>query len=123
MYAQQFVGLTNNLSDRQRVAIEMLIAGVAFEQADGKTWDVFSHHGDLLGTMSTFMVSEAACLLRKAGLKSNRSPYYQGPFANPCSIDAKRRLAVVTFYHGNGFPDAEVLEMMERRFKNEVNLH
>jgi hypothetical protein len=63
--------------------------------------------------MRSFMVYEAACLLKKAGFKSNLSPHYRGPQPTP----------VVTFYHENRFPDADVMEMMERRSKNVVNLH
>ena len=80
MFATQFVSVTRGFSDRQRQAAELLIGGVAFQQ-DGKNWNVFSHAGDQIGKMSTFIVSETAHMLKKAWLKANNSPYYKGPHA------------------------------------------
>lgn len=65
--AASFLGA--NLADRQRVAAEMLIAGVAF-QNDPKRWDVFSHNGEHIGEMSTVMLNETARALKALGLKS-----------------------------------------------------
>jgi hypothetical protein len=118
MFTSQFVRVTNGFTDRQRQAAELLIAGVAF-QKDGKTWDVYSHEGDTIGTMSTFIVSETTCMLKKAGLKLNNSPYYQGPHAHPTPPFPGAQ--VVTFAH-NGFPLEEVQRMMERRFKRPLTL-
>lgn len=108
MFASKFVSVTNGFSDRQRQAAELLIAGVAFRQ-DGKNWDVYSHAGDEIGKMSTFIVCETTHMLKKAGLKVNNSPYYKG------STDA------ITFGH-NDFPPDEIDKMMERRFKRPLTL-
>lgn len=118
MFAQQFVRVTAGFSDRQRQAAELLIAGVAF-QADGKTWNVISHEGDQIGTMSTFIVCETISMLQKAGLKLNNSEHYQGPHAHPCPPFPGAQVA--TFGHNN-FPPAEIQAMMERRFKRPFTL-
>lgn len=107
---------TNNLNDRFRVAAEMLIAGVAF-QKDGKTWEVFSHDGDDLGTLSTFMVCETACMLKKMGFQSDGLQEYGGNIAYGMGcITFGRKL--------NYTPEvyAEVQEMMDRRFRRPVHL-
>ena len=118
MFASQFVRVTNGFSDRQRQAAELLIAGVAF-QKDGKTWDVFSHEGDYIGQMSTFIVCETSHMLKKAGLKLNNSKYYQGPSVHPTPPFPGAQ--VVTFAHNN-FPPDEVQQMMDRRFKRPLTL-
>lgn len=118
MFATQFVRITHGFSDRQRQAAELLIAGVAF-QKDGKTWDVISHEGDQIGTMSTFIVCETSHMLKQAGLKLNNSPYYQGPNAHPCPPFPGAQ--VCTFVY-NDFPLDEVVKMMERRFKRPLTL-
>jgi hypothetical protein len=99
------------LADRQRIAIEMLIAGVAFKQ-DGTRWDVYSHGGDEVGTLSTYMLCEAACTLRKLGLKSSSDfGGYQ-----------KKEYGVMTFYYGNHLRDEWVEELIEKRTKNVKHL-
>jgi hypothetical protein len=116
MFASQFVRITQGYTDRQRQAAEMLIAGVAF-QKDGKTWTVISHEGDFMGEMSTFIVSQTAHMLKKAGLKNNNSRHYQGPNAHPTNPG----YGVCTFGH-NGFTAAELNPIMERRFKRPLTL-
>jgi hypothetical protein len=118
MFATQFVRVTSGFSDRQRQAAELLIAGVAFQQ-DGKTWNVISHEGDQIGTMSTFIVSETICMLKRAGLKLNNSQYYRGPNAHPCPPFPNA--GVATFGH-NGFPADEIQRMMDRRFLRPLTL-
>ena len=118
MYAAQFVRVTAGFSDRQRQAAELLIAGVAF-QKDGKTWDVISHEGDQIGTMSTFIVCETVSMLKKAGLILNNSPHYRGPHAHPCPPFPGAQVA--TFGH-NSFPFDEIQRMMDRRFKRPLTL-
>jgi hypothetical protein len=118
MFANQFVRVTAGFSDRQRQAAELLIAGVAF-QKDGTTFDVISHEGDQIGTMSTFIACETSSMLQKAGLKRNNSPHYQGPHAHPCP--PFQGAQVITFAH-NGFPPDEIQKMMDRRFKRPFTL-
>lgn len=118
MFANQFVNVTNGFTDRQRQAAELLIAGVAFQE-DGKTWNVISHAGDDIGKMSTFIVSETICMLKKAGLKLNNSEYYKGPNAHPCPPFPGAQVA--TFGHNN-FPPEEMDAMMNRRFKKPLTL-
>lgn len=118
MFASQFVRVTHGFSDRQRLAAELLIAGVAFQE-DGKTWSVISHAGDMIGTMSTYIVSETAHMLKQAGLKCNNSPYYRGPNAHPAPRFPGA--AVVTFGYNN-FPVDEIDQMMERRFLRPLTL-
>ena len=118
MFASQFVRVTQGFSDRQRQAAELLIAGVAFQRT-GSLWDVISHDGDQIGTMSTFIVCETSHMLKQAGLKMNNSIHYQGPHAHPCPPFPGAQ--VVTFAHNN-FPPAEIERMMERRFKRPFNL-
>lgn len=118
MYSAQFVRATNGFSDRQRQAAELLIAGVAF-QKDGKVWDVFSHDGDHIGTMSTFIVCETVNMLKKAGLKLNNSSHYRGADAHPCPPFPGAQVA--TFGH-NEFPFDEIQRMMERRVKRPLTL-
>jgi len=108
---------THNLNDRMRVAAEMLLAGVAFQQ-DGKIWHVYSHAGDDFGTMSTFMVCETACMLKKLGFKSDNLRDYGGSVNPP---DSKFR-GVVTFGRNIHWVDAELDAMMERRVRNPQNL-
>lgn len=112
-FASNLVALTNGFSDRQRIAAELLLIGVAF-QRDGKTWEVISIEGDVLGAMSTFMVCETACMLKKQGLKSNaHKDGYQG--SGP----------YMTFAHDpqlSNVPDEVVREMLDRRFRNPVTL-
>jgi hypothetical protein len=118
MFASQFVRVTSGFSDRQRLAAELLIGGVAF-QDDGKTWTVISHEGDEIGKMSTYIVCETAHMLKKAGLKINNSVHYQGPHAHP--TPPFPGAGVVTFGH-NHFPPDEVQQIMDRRFKRPVTL-
>lgn len=58
------------LDDRLRVCVELLVAGVAF-QTDTKTWEVFSHDGEHIGTMSTFWVHSTICAMKKQGWRSS----------------------------------------------------
>lgn len=118
MYTSQFVRVTNGFTDRQRQAAEMLIAGVAF-QRDGKTWNVISHEGDEIGTMSTFIVSETICMLKRAGLKLNNTPHYQGPHAHPNPPFPGAQVATFGY---NTFPPEEIGRMMDRRFKRPLVL-
>jgi hypothetical protein len=118
MFAAQFVHITSGFTDRQRQAAELLIAGVAF-QKDGSTFDVISHEGDLIGTMSTFIACETSSMLKKAGLKRNNSPHYQGPDAHPNPPFPGAQ--VITFGH-NYFPPDEIQKMMDRRFKRPITL-
>lgn len=116
MFANQFVKVTNGYSDRQRQASELLIAGVAFQQ-DGKSWTVYSHEGDEIGKMSTFIVNETTHMLKKSGLKVNNSEHYQGPNAHP----TRPGYGVITFGH-NDFPPGEIDLMMKRRFLRPLTL-
>lgn len=118
MFAAQFVHVTAGFSDRQRQAAELLIAGVAF-QKDGATFDVISHEGDHIGTMSTFIVCETIHMLKQAGLKLNNSVHYKGPHAHPCP--PFHGAQIVTFGHNN-FPPDEIQKMMDRRFKRPLTL-
>jgi hypothetical protein len=111
-FTDKFVQATNGFNTRQRLAAEMLIAGVAFQE-DGKTWGVYSHEGDNLGKLSTFVVSEVSCMLNKAGLKRNNSPHFRGPNAHP----TKPGYGVCTFAY-NDFPIEVVQEIMDRRFRH-----
>ena len=116
MFAHQFVSVTNGFTDRQRQAAELLIAGVAFQQ-DGTTWEVYSHEGDYIGKMSTYIVCETAHMLKKAGLKINNTAWLKEPGANP----TKPHLGAISFGH-NSFPPDEVQRMMDRRFKRPFTL-
>lgn len=118
MFANNFVRVTNGFTDRQRQAAELLIAGVAFQDT-GTEWTVISHEGDEIGKMSTFIVCETICMLKKAGLKLNNSPFYQGPNAHPTPKFPGAQVA--TFGH-NDFPFEEVQRMMNRRFKKPLTL-
>lgn len=111
MFASKFVTSTNGYSDRQRLAAEMLIAGVAF-QKDGKMWNVFSHEGDHLGAMSTFIVSQTICMLKKAGLKLNGHYLLKGGCAHPNPPFPGAGVATFGF---NTFPPGVIEEMMARR--------
>lgn len=107
---------TNNLNDRFRVAAEMLIAGVAFQKS-GTLWEVYSHAGDDLGTLSTFMVCETACLLKKMGFQSDGLSEYGGNITTG--------MGCITFGRKLNFtPEvcAEVEEMMDRRWRRPVHL-
>jgi hypothetical protein len=118
MFAAQFVRVTAGFTDRQRQAAELLIAGVAFQDT-GTRWNVISHEGDQIGTMSTFVVCETSHMLQQAGLKRNNSIHYQGPHAHPCPRFPGAQ--VCTFAHNN-FPPDEIQKMMERRFKRPFTL-
>lgn len=61
--------LTDALLDRCRIATELLVAGVAFQRT-GTRWDVYSHDGNHIGELSTFMVCHAGNALKRTGLKS-----------------------------------------------------
>lgn len=51
----------------------MLIAGVAFQHPqDTKTWQVFSHEGDELGTLSTGVVEQMRIHFRQHGYRWER---------------------------------------------------
>lgn len=118
MYTTQFTRITNGYTDRQRQAAEMLIAGVAFQQ-DGKTWTVYSHEGEFIGTLSTFIACETANMLKKAGLKSNASSLFKGGGnAHP----TKPGFGVLTFGFNNNIPNEEMRVMMDRRFKKPLTL-
>lgn len=114
---QSGLSLTRNMTDRIRCAVEMLIAGVAF-QKDGKTWTVISHDGDFMGEISTFMVSETTCLLKKTTkLKVSSLKEYGGNQANPGA-------GCITFGH-NRFSESDqvqIRQIMERRFKRPLTL-
>ena len=114
MHANQFVSLTGPLIGRCRVAAEMLMIGVAFQESNN-LWRVISIEGDDLGTLSTFMVSSTACLLKKMGLKSNAAKEFYSHIDKP----------YVTFAHDpylSSVPTEVVQEMLDRRFRNPVNL-
>lgn len=57
------------IEDRLRVCVELLVAGVAF-QSDTRTWEVFSHDGEHIGTMSTYWVTATICAVKKLGWRS-----------------------------------------------------
>lgn len=121
MFALQFIGPTNGFNDRQRIAAEMLTAGVAF-QRDGTTWDVISHEGDHMGTMSTFVATQTANMLRKAGLKNDGLRDYGGhPFRGQPSHD-QRFTQCLSFGRSLRWPEGVLEEIMDRRFRNPVNL-
>jgi hypothetical protein len=114
MFANQFVSLTNGFTDRQRIAAELLIIGVAFQRTN-TTWQVISIEGDDLGVISTFVVSETACMLKKCGLKSNAAKKFYMGMDKP----------YITFAHDDklsSIPDEVVREMLDRRFRNPVTL-
>lgn len=58
------------LDDRLRVCVELLVAGVAF-QTGPRTWDVTSHDGEHIGTMSTYWVHTTICAMKKLGWRSS----------------------------------------------------
>ena len=58
------------LDDRLRVCVELLVAGVAF-QTDNRVWEVFSHDGEHIGTMSTYWVHSTICAMKKLGWRSS----------------------------------------------------
>ena len=114
MFADQFVSLTNGFTDRQRVAAEMLLIGVAFQES-GNSWRVISIEGDELGFMSTFIVSETACMLKRCGLKSNAAREFFCELEKP----------YVTFAYDHQLsyiPNEMIDEMVGRRLRNQVNL-
>lgn len=118
MFADQFVSLTNGLATRFRVAAEMLLIGIAY-QRENNLWEIISIEGDSLGTMSTFMVSETACMLKRAGLKSNAAKEFYRPGIDP------QPAPFVTFAHDDklsSVPEEVFREILDRRFKNPVNL-
>lgn len=113
-FASQFVGLTNGLSDRLRIAAEMLMIGVAYQET-GTVWSVYSIEGDDIGKMSTFMVSQTACMLKKQGLRSNHDGGLLSRGGRP----------YLTFAHDpklSNIPDDVIQEMLTRRFRNPVTL-
>lgn len=103
-----------NMADRLRVAAELLVAGVAFK-TDNKTWEVFSHNGEHIGTMSTYMVCETARALKALKLKST------------CITQpAKGEQASITFgFDFDRWPSrrAEMAAIIERRERRFVTLH
>lgn len=115
MNTLRFIQETNGFNDRQRIAAEMLIAGVAFQE-DGKTWSVISHYGDELGKMSTFMVCTTANMLKKAKLRINNNTQYKKD-GHPCPPFPGA--GVVTFgYNPTLVTKEEMIEMIERRTNN-----
>ena len=115
MSALRFIHETNGFNARQRIAAEMLIAGVAFQE-DGKTWIVISHYGDELGKMSTFMVFTTANMLKKAKLLINNSSHYK---KNGHPSPPFPGAGVVTFgYNPSLVTKEEMEEMIERRSNN-----
>lgn len=113
MFASQFVSSTNGFNNRQRIAAEMLMIGVAFQRT-GTEWDVISIEGDHIGVLSTFVLSETACMLKKAGLKSNAAPEFFKDVGE-----------YVTFAHDpklSRIPQDEIDSALARRFKNPVTL-
>lgn len=58
------------LDDRLRVCVELLVAGVAF-QTDPRVWEVISHDGEHIGTMSTHWVHSTICAMKKLGWRSS----------------------------------------------------
>ena len=99
---------SHGLDDRKRIAIEMLIAGVAFKET-GTRWNVYSHEGDELGSLSTFLVSEVTHLMKKAGYKPDDLSRFMKPGEEYRSF-------------GHGFPNHQVEEIMARRAKNVKHL-
>lgn len=98
------------MGDRMRVAAEMLIAGVAF-QTSGKKWEVFSHEGEYLGELSTFIVSTVIGSLKKLGLKHTH-----------VTTVARGVRDSVTFGHYYPYQD-ELAEIMRRRSKKPSVIH
>lgn len=96
--------------DRMRVAAELLIAGVAFQET-GKLWRVFSHDGDEIGEMSTYIVSEATRALKSLGLKANQITNVN-----------RGENASVTFGHSYPNP-AELEDIMRRRSRKIATIH
>jgi len=58
------------LDDRLRVCAELMVAGFAF-QTDTRTWEVYSHDGEHIGTMSTFWVNTTTCAMKKLGWRTS----------------------------------------------------
>ena len=115
MTAVNYVSLTNGLLDRFRIAAEMLLIGVAYQET-GTLWRVYSFEGDCIGTMSTFMVNETAHMLKRKGLKSNH-------LRHMLVVDQAQSL--VTFMHDPNLefiPKLEIQAMADRRYRNPVNL-
>lgn len=114
MFANHLISLTHGFSERLRIAAEMLMIGVAFQET-GNQWRVISIEGDDLGFLSTFVVSETACMLKRQGLKSNAAPeFFRG-----------MNQQYVTFAHDpqlSSVPDEVIGEMVARRFRNPVTL-
>ena len=110
--AQASDWIADLLSDRMRVAAELLIIGVAFQKS-GRVWQVISHEGDDLGELSTHVVNTVTHVLKRMGYK------------NDCVT--RRQLGEmdsVTFGHRNQF-DLEEIEMMiaRRRRRPPVSIH
>jgi hypothetical protein len=89
----------------------MLLAGVAF-QNDRQTWHVFSHDGDQLGTLSTFMVGCAAHELKLTGYINDGLMDHGG---HPTPYHAEGfRLGCISFGRFVMWPAGILEEMMER---------
>ena len=102
--------LSQILDDRMRVACEMLIAGVAFQQTT-KLWTVFSHEGEYLGELSTIVVNSATHVLKKLGLSYRRIHH-----------GMNNVLDSITF--GHDYPDQDELgKMMDRRRRKPTTIH
>jgi hypothetical protein len=102
---------TDHLGDRFKTAAKMLLAGVAF-QNDRRTWHVFSHDGDQLGTLSTFIVGAAARELKLLGYTNDGLRDCGG---HPTTYHAEGfRLQCLSFGRKVNWPAGVLEEMMER---------
>lgn len=102
--------LSGIVDDRMRVAAELLIAGVAFQES-GKVWRVISHDGDEIGEMSTYMVSETTHVLKSLGLRRTCIT----------NVQAGERDSV-TF--GHYYDDGDEMEkIMKRRSRKMTTIH
>lgn len=95
---------------RLRIAMELLIAGVAVQRT-GRLWEVYSHDGDHIGDMSTFMVCETSRALKASGLRPS----------SVTDVNAGQE-RTVTFGHDHHDPDS-VGVMMRRRIRKFTVIH
>lgn len=104
--------IANNIEDRLRVAAEMLIAGVAF-QTSSTRWSVYSHNGEEIGELSTFIVNETTRVMKKLGFKRERV------------TDITREYDSVTFGHNcsHVISAEEMDRIIERRERKMSIIH
>lgn len=103
------------LDDRLRICVELLVAGVAF-QTDNRVWEVFSHEGEHIGTMSTYWVTSTICAMKKLGWRSSS-----------ITSPSKGEQASLTLGHVPGnirhMSDADWTALFERRHRRFVTIH